>query len=190
MLPGCPPGPVHALPQIALDSALRVTYARRAHHYGASPCHELLARCSAGLSGDAPAFGWPHASVALDNRGGKMAFKLNHLHIKTKDPQQTAKFYVDNMGAKIVAEIGTRGYRLDLHGLTINLTTHVEDQTRQQLYGMEHFALNTDDLDGTVAKLKANGAQVLEQMTSGNGRRICFLEGPDGVQLEIIEAQV
>ena len=64
-----------------------------------------------------------------------MAFKLNHLHIKTKDPQQTAKFYVDNMGAKIVAEIGTRGFRLDLHGLTINLTTHVEDQTRQQRYG-------------------------------------------------------
>jgi lactoylglutathione lyase len=124
-----------------------------------------------------------------DDRSGKMAFKLNHLHLKTKDPQQTAKFYVDNLGATIVAEIGTRGYRLDLHGLTINLTTHIEDQTRQQLYGMEHFALNTDDLDGTIAKLKANGAQVLEQMTSANGRRICFLEGPDGVQLEIIEAQ-
>jgi hypothetical protein len=30
MLPVCPPGPVHALPQIALDSALRVTYARPA----------------------------------------------------------------------------------------------------------------------------------------------------------------
>jgi catechol 2,3-dioxygenase-like lactoylglutathione lyase family enzyme len=119
-----------------------------------------------------------------------MAFKLNHLHIKTKDPKQTAQFYVDNMGAKVVAEIGNRGLRLDLHGLTINLTTHVEGQTRQQQYGMEHFALNTDDMDGTLAKLKANGATVLEEMTNANGRRICFLEGPDGVQLEIIEAQV
>src|SRR6266478_426908 len=127
--------------------------------------------------------------VDPDDRERKMAFKLNHLHLKTKDPQQTAKFYVDNLGATIVAEIGTRGYRLDLHGLTINLTTHVEEQTRQQLYGMEHFALNTDDMDGTLAKLTANGARVLEQMVSGNGRRICFLEGPDGVQLEIIEMQ-
>jgi catechol 2,3-dioxygenase-like lactoylglutathione lyase family enzyme len=118
-----------------------------------------------------------------------MAFKLNHVHLKTKDPQQTAKFYVENLGATLVSEIGTRGYRLDLHGLTLNVTTFVEEQTRQQLYGMEHFALNTDDLDGVVAKLTANGAKVLEQMTSGNGRRICFLEGPDGVQLEIIEAQ-
>jgi predicted enzyme related to lactoylglutathione lyase len=119
----------------------------------------------------------------------KMAFTLNHVHLKSQDPQQAAKFYVENLGATIVSEIGTRGYRLDLHGLTVNLTTHVEDQTRQQHYGMEHFALNTDDMDGTLAKLTANGARVLEQMVSGNGRRICFLEGPDGVQLEIIEMQ-
>lgn len=125
----------------------------------------------------------------INRRRGRMAFKLNHVHLKTRDPQQTAKFYVENLGATIVSEIGTRGYRLDLHGLTLNITTFIADQTRQQIYGMEHFALNTDDLDGVVAKLKANGAQVLEHMVSGNGRRICFLEGPDGVQLEIIETQ-
>ena len=118
-----------------------------------------------------------------------MAMKLNHLHLKSTDPKQTAQFYVDTLGATIVSEIGTRGYRLNLHGLTVNLTTHVEDQKRQQLYGMEHFALDTDDLDDTVAKLTAKGARVLEQMTSGTGRRICFLEGPDGVQLEIIEVK-
>jgi catechol 2,3-dioxygenase-like lactoylglutathione lyase family enzyme len=118
-----------------------------------------------------------------------MAFKLNHVHLKTKDPKQTAQFYVDNLGATIVAEIGTRGYRLNLHGLTLNVTTFVEDQSRQQVYGMEHFAIDTDDLDGAVTKLKANGARVLEEMVAGSGRRICFLEGPDGVQLELIEMQ-
>jgi catechol 2,3-dioxygenase-like lactoylglutathione lyase family enzyme len=124
-----------------------------------------------------------------NHRRNTMAMKLNHLHLKSTDPKQTAQFYVDTLGATIVSEIGTRGYRLNLHGLTVNLTTHVEDQKRQQLYGMEHFALDTDDLDGTVAKLTAKGARVLEQMTSGTGRRICFLEGPDGVQLEIIEVK-
>jgi len=115
-----------------------------------------------------------------------MAMKLNHVHLKSPDPKKTAQFYVDTLGATIVAEIGTRGYRLNLHGLTINLTTFVEDQKRQQLYGMEHFALDTDNMDDTLAKLTGNGARVLEQMVS-NGRRICFLEGLDGVQLEIIE---
>jgi catechol 2,3-dioxygenase-like lactoylglutathione lyase family enzyme len=118
-----------------------------------------------------------------------MSLKLNHVHLKTTNPQQTAKFYVDTLGATLVSEIGTRGYRLNLHGLTLNVTTFVKDQTRQQAYGMEHFALDTDDLDGTVTKLKANGAKVLEEMVSSSGRRICFLEGPDGVQLEIIETK-
>lgn len=118
-----------------------------------------------------------------------MAIKLNHVHLKTTDPKRTAQFYMDTLGATMVAEIGTRGYRLDLHGLTLNITTFVQDQHRDQAYGMEHFALDTDDLDDTVTKMKANGARVLEDMVAGNGRRICFLEGPDGVQLEIIETK-
>jgi len=118
-----------------------------------------------------------------------MAFQLNHVHLKTTDPEHTAKFYVENLGATMVGQAGSGGYRLNLHGVTLNVTNFAENQTRQQVYGMEHFALNTDDMDGALAKLKANGARVLEEMVSGNGRRICFLEGPDGVQLEIIEVK-
>jgi catechol 2,3-dioxygenase-like lactoylglutathione lyase family enzyme len=62
-----------------------------------------------------------------------MAFKLNHVHLKTQDPQQTAKFYVENLGATIVSGIGTCGYRLNLHGLTLNVTSLVEDQTRHRV---------------------------------------------------------
>ena len=116
-----------------------------------------------------------------------MAFNLNHVHVKSPNPKETAQFYVDTLGAKIVSDIGDRGVRLDLHGLTINLTTHIADQKREQKYGMEHFALNTDDMDGAIANLEAKGAKVLEQMVGGGGNRVCFLEGPDGVQLELIE---
>ena len=114
-----------------------------------------------------------------------MAFKLNHVHLKSPDPKKTADFYVNNLGATLVAEIGTRGYRVNLHGLTLNITTIIGDQKRKQVYGVEHFAIDTDDLDGTVNKLKADGASVLEEMES-NGRRIFFMEGPDGVQFEIL----
>ena len=118
-----------------------------------------------------------------------MAFKLNHVHLKTTDPEKTAKFYVETLGATMLGQAGNSGYRLNLHGVNLNVTNFADNQTRQQVYGMEHFALDTDDLDGTVTKLKANGARVLEEMVSGTGRRICFLEGPDGVQLEIIEVK-
>lgn len=118
-----------------------------------------------------------------------MAFKLNHLHLKSEDPKKTAQFYVDNLGATIVAEIGTRGYRLNLHGLTINLTTFVEDQSREQAYGIEHLAIETDDMAGVVQQFTSSGGRVLEEMVSSSDRKVCFVEGPDGVQLELLEMQ-
>ena len=69
-----------------------------------------------------------------------MAFRLDHLHIKTPEPKKTAQYYVDHLGATIVDEFQGIGYVLDLHGLQINMTTFVEDQTREQSYGIEHIA--------------------------------------------------
>ena len=117
-----------------------------------------------------------------------MPFGVNHVHLKTRDPKQTMQFYVDNFGATFMAEIGTRGYRVDLHGLTLNITTIVDGQSREQHYGMEHIALNTDDYPGTLTRLRANGVRVLEELPPGaSGRRVCFLEAHDGAQIEVIE---
>jgi catechol 2,3-dioxygenase-like lactoylglutathione lyase family enzyme len=116
-----------------------------------------------------------------------MALQLNHVHLKTQDPEKTAQFYVEALGASIVGQAGTNGYRLDLHGLSLNVTTFLESQTRKQKYGMEHIAIDTDELDNLVEKLKAQDIHILEQTTISGGRRVCFFEGPDGVQLEFIE---
>ena len=100
-----------------------------------------------------------------------MALQLNHVHLKTPDPEKTAKFYVDTLGATIVGKAGTNGYRLDLHGLALNVTTFLESQTRAQKYGMEHIAIDTDELDTLVEQLKAQGINILEQTTAIPGGR-------------------
>ena len=115
-----------------------------------------------------------------------MTLKLNHLHLKTDDPEKTAKFYVDTLGAKIVSQSPNGGYRVDLHGLSLNITKFLE-QKREQKYGMEHIAIDTDELDTLVEKLKGQGIHILEETVVSGGRRVCFFEGPDGVQLEFIE---
>jgi catechol 2,3-dioxygenase-like lactoylglutathione lyase family enzyme len=61
------------------------------------------------------------------------------------------------------------------------------EQKREQKYGMEHIAIDTDELDNVIAKLKAQNIHILEQTVVSGGRRVCFFEGPDGVQLEFIE---
>ena len=117
-----------------------------------------------------------------------MTLAVNHVHLKTRDPKRTMQFYIDNFGATLVAEIGTRGYRVNLHGLTLNITTIIDGQTREQHHGIEHIALDTDDYPGTLARLHANGVRILEELPPGaSGRRVCFLEAPDGAQIEVIE---
>jgi predicted enzyme related to lactoylglutathione lyase len=116
-----------------------------------------------------------------------MALQINHVHVKTRDPHKAAQFYIDNFGATIVSEVGRNGYRLNLHGLMLNISGFVETQAREQHYGLEHLAVDTDDYPGTMAKLHANGVKVLEELTGSTGRRVGFCEGPDGSQMEIIE---
>ena len=117
-----------------------------------------------------------------------MTFGIQHVHIKSHDPKQTAQFYIDNLGATMVAEISGRGYRVNLHGLTLNITTLIAAQTREQKLGIEHIAVETDDYAGTLAQMRKNGVRVLEEMPPApNGRRVCFVEAPGGEQVEILE---
>jgi predicted enzyme related to lactoylglutathione lyase len=115
-----------------------------------------------------------------------MAMEIGHVHIKTKDPQRTAQFYIDNFGATMKREVPGRGLQLDLHGLQLNVTTIIDTQKHQQHLGIEHIAVQTDDYAGTLAKLRQNGAKVLEELVN-NGRHVCWVEGPDGAQMELIE---
>jgi catechol 2,3-dioxygenase-like lactoylglutathione lyase family enzyme len=116
-----------------------------------------------------------------------MTIGVHHVHLKTRNPKQTMQFYVDNLGASLIADLGPRGYRVNLHGLTLNITPIIDTQKREQHYGIEHLAVDTDDYPGTLAKFRANGVQVLEELPPTNGRRVGFLQAPDGVQIEVIE---
>jgi catechol 2,3-dioxygenase-like lactoylglutathione lyase family enzyme len=119
-----------------------------------------------------------------------MVVKVNHLHIKTSEPAKTAEWFVSNLGAQIAAEnrSGERvTFRLDLHGLALNVTGFIEGQKLGQHYGMEHLALDTNDIAGEVQRLKAAGARILEERQLPDGRHVCFFEGPEGVRLEVME---
>jgi predicted enzyme related to lactoylglutathione lyase len=115
-----------------------------------------------------------------------MAMEIGHVHIKTADPKATTQFYVDNFGATLKREVPGRGFQLDLHGLQLNVTTIIPTQNHEQRHGIEHIALQTDDYAGTLAKLKKNGAKILEEIHN-NGRNVCWVQCPDGAQMEVIE---
>jgi catechol 2,3-dioxygenase-like lactoylglutathione lyase family enzyme len=120
-----------------------------------------------------------------------MAFRINHLHLKTPDPKKTADFYVEYTGAKVLKENtrpdGSKNYRLDLHGVELNVTEFLTEQKLSQFYGLEHVAIDTNNFDGEVTKIKSAGLKILEERVLPDGRRVCFFEGPEGVRLEFLE---
>jgi catechol 2,3-dioxygenase-like lactoylglutathione lyase family enzyme len=120
-----------------------------------------------------------------------VAFKVNHLHIKTPDPQKTAQWYIEYLGARVVSETKSRSgdaiFRLDLHGVPVNVTSYIEGQKLEQHYGLEHVAVDTDNFVAEVDRIKASGIKILEERSLPDGRRVCFFEGPDGVRLEFLE---
>jgi lactoylglutathione lyase len=120
-----------------------------------------------------------------------MAYKINHLHLKSPEPRKTVDWYVKHVGAKIVSEhkgaTGRTTFRLDLHGVPLNVTEFLEEQKLPQFYGLEHVAIDTDDFASEVAKIKAAGIKILEERVLPDGRKVCFFEGPEGVRLEFLE---
>ena len=115
-----------------------------------------------------------------------MTFHLNHVHLKTRDPEATIRFYMENFGATLKAKTET-GFNLDLHGLQLNVTDINAAQKHEQHYGIEHIAVNTDDYAGTLSTLRGQGVRILEELPREVGRRVCFVEAPDGAQMEVIE---
>ena len=115
-----------------------------------------------------------------------MTLALQHVHLKTTDPKATIQYYIDNFGATIKGSMPNGGYQLDLHGLQLNVTDKVATQNHEQHYGIEHMAVTTTDYPATMASLRGNGVAILEELVS-NGRRVAFVQAPDGAQREIIE---
>ncbi len=116
-----------------------------------------------------------------------MAMQIGHVHIKTNDdPQKVAKFYVDNFGATMKKDIPGRGCQLDLaRAAAQHHDDHPGAEPRADV-GIEHIALQTDNYAGMISKLKGNGAKILEELYN-NGRHVCWVECPDGAQMEVIE---
>lgn len=122
-----------------------------------------------------------------------MTFRFEHLHLRSQDAVKAAGFYTDTFGAREVArEGGTTVTRvvLDLAGLTLFIEHAPEagPSAKPPNRGIEHIGLAVDDLDGTVADLKQRGIAFVIDITDVRpGLRTAFLDGPDGVRIELLQ---
>ncbi|HEY7539297.1 MAG TPA: VOC family protein [Methylomirabilota bacterium] len=125
-----------------------------------------------------------------------MAYRYDHMHLRTRDVKKTAEYYQRVFGAKIVESIQSDGRPrtdLDLDGLTIFLAPVAADAAvpsapAEPYIGLDHFGLRVDDMETAVAELRRRGATFkVEPRTIRPGVKIAFIEAPDHVRIELLE---
>jgi catechol 2,3-dioxygenase-like lactoylglutathione lyase family enzyme len=128
-----------------------------------------------------------------------MPFKINHIHIKSPDPRKTAEWYEIAFGFKIISDetrvFGDRFVRCNSGdgGMLVSISNARTGETlgpanANAHYGLEHFAVECDDIDADIARLDKLGARLQEgPLQTPNGVRFAFIGAPDGARIELIE---
>jgi lactoylglutathione lyase len=122
-------------------------------------------------------------------------FTYEHIHLRSPAPEATARYYEKMFDAEIIRSQqpdGSPRIDLNLGGQAVFIALAQPDKTNiapaAPYFGLEHIGLTVKDLDGIAAELKAKGADfTMEPKTVRPGVRICFLRGPEGVLVELIQ---
>ena len=123
------------------------------------------------------------------------AFKYDHVHLRSPDPEETAGYYEKMFGAEIIRSVQSDGReRIDLNlgGLTVFIAKvdpgKVGPPPEPPFQGLEHLGLSVHPIDEAVAELKKKGAEVTREPTTIRpGVRIAFIRGPQNVHIELLD---
>ena len=122
-------------------------------------------------------------------------FTYDHIHIRSTDPEKTAAYYERMFEAEIVRTMQDGAPRIDMKigGANVFIApvtagSGVNPPPVTPYQGLDHFGLTVKDIDAVAAKIKAKGvAFTKEPTTIRPGVRICFLRGPQGISIELLE---
>jgi catechol 2,3-dioxygenase-like lactoylglutathione lyase family enzyme len=122
-------------------------------------------------------------------------FNWEHVHLRSPDPEATALWYHDKLGADVIRTKNADGStRIDLNlsGQKVFIAKADPAKTGASpatpYMGLDHFGLTTDDLDAAVKELKAKGvAFTMEPTQIRPGTKIAFLTAPQNVSIELLQ---
>jgi lactoylglutathione lyase len=126
----------------------------------------------------------------------KFGLVFDHVHLISEDPQKAASWYADNLGGKIVLSqevLGAPQFHVAFDDITIIIRGQRPGENPERgnslLWGIDHFGFQVPgDFDRFCADLKGKGIRfTLDPVNFSPSLRIAFLEGPDGVILELLQ---
>ena len=94
-----------------------------------------------------------------------VTYSYDHIHIRSREPMETARYFNNMFGAKILESVQTDGQSrvdIDINGLIVFLAQAdktTPDGPVDPYVGLDHFGLRVDNLDTAAADLKSKGAE-------------------------------
>ncbi|MGY3859888.1 SMU1112c/YaeR family gloxylase I-like metalloprotein [Aeromonas intestinalis] len=124
---------------------------------------------------------------------------IHHVAIIASDYARSRRFYHEVLGLPIIAETlreARQSWKLDLalpDGSQLELFSFPAPPprpSRPEACGLRHLAFRVADLERVIAHLQGQGIEVeavrVDELT---GRRFTFFADPDGLPLELYEAE-
>ena len=122
-------------------------------------------------------------------------YTWDHIHLRSPDPEATAAWFERMLGAQVIRSTVEGKPRIDLKlgGADVFIMPvapgdKVNPPPVTPYQGLDHFGLAVSGIDAVAAGLKAKGAEfTMEPRTIRRGLRICFLRGPQGISVELLD---
>ena len=119
----------------------------------------------------------------------------DHVHLRSPDPEATAQWFERMLGAEVIRSTQQGKPRIDLKlgGARVFIAPvapgdGVNPPPVTPYQGLDHIGLSVTGLDAIAAELKAKGVEFTKPpQTPRPGIRICFLRGPQGISIELLE---
>ncbi|HXL29214.1 MAG TPA: VOC family protein [Bradyrhizobium sp.] len=115
----------------------------------------------------------------------------DHIHLRSPDPEATAAWLEDILGGVIIRGPGRIDVKLGGANVFIAPVTAgdgVNTSPVTPYQGLDHFGLAVKDIDAVAAEIKAKGVEFTKEPTTIRpGVRICFIRGPQGISVELLE---
>ena len=121
-------------------------------------------------------------------------YTYDHIHLRSREPMETAKYFETMFGAKIIESVQSDGQPridLDVNGLTIFIAAADESTPAGPVdphLGLDHFGFKVDDIEQAAAELKEKGAEFdLEPMQLRPDIKIAFVRAPGDIRIELVQ---
>jgi lactoylglutathione lyase len=122
-------------------------------------------------------------------------YTWDHIHLRSPNPEATAQWFERMLGAEVLRSAPQGNPRIDLKlgGANIFIAPvasgdGVNPAPTTPYQGLDHFGLTVSGIDAIAAELKAKGVEFTKEPTTVRpGVRVCFIRGPEGVSIELLD---